>query len=35
MKRQKQYMLALIGQAKARVASSPASVLPLYNAVSD
>ena len=35
MQRQKQYMLALIGQAKARVASSPASVLPLYNAVSD
>ena len=28
-------MLALIGQAKARVAASPASVLPLYNAVSD
>lgn len=35
MKRQKQYMLALISQAKARVAASPASVVPLYNAVSD
>ena len=35
MKRQKQYMLALISQAKDRVAASPASVVPLYNAVSD
>ena len=35
MKRQKQYMLALISQAKTRVAASPTSVLPLYNTVSD
>lgn len=35
MKRQKQYMLALIQKAKEQVLSNPASVLTLYNAVDE